>query len=538
MAYILAAVIAVIPRKSLRVTVRILFYGATLFLFAVSQFLSVNFDTIISPAILAMIAETTTRESSEFLGIYLFNVPSMWVYRRCGLMIVVFLMMEWGYRRLLLTRKWGECDVLGAFVLLALVYSAYSLRVYAPLLSWEQMDLMRAKILEGEESGNLMPQDHITRLFRSIIFLNSAGKEMEHAVKVSEQVLAEDVHMADSANVVLVIGETYIKHHSGLYGYYLNTTPQLSDEARNGNLFVFTDVVTPYNSTSYAMKNILCCNSVGDGERWWNSPFVPVIFEKAGFDVYFWDNQRDFDKLAEFSFNLNSFIYHPRFLRCYKAVNHESYQCDGDLFGDFASRKQRLRPRSNFVIFHLVGQHIQASTRYPHTPKFQRFSLDSVRRSAPYLTDEAKRQIAAYDNATYYNDHVMASIINYFKDQDAVLVYLSDHGDEVYDYRDHLGRDHRSQITDSCAKYQFEIPFMIWCSDRYQQNHPEVMQAIAASVDKPFMSDNLCHVLFYLAGIRSKYYRDNRNVLSDSYVCPPRIIGGRADYDKIMKRKP
>ena len=35
-------------------------------------------------------------------------------------------------------------------------------------------------------------------------------------------------------NIVVVIGESYIKHHSWLYGYPLETTPHLSAEKDSG----------------------------------------------------------------------------------------------------------------------------------------------------------------------------------------------------------------------------------------------------------------------------------------------------------------
>lgn len=73
-----------------------------------------------------------------------------------------------------------------------------------------------------------------------------------------------------------------------------------------------------------------------------------------------------------------------------------------------------------------------------------------------------KKEIADYDNATRYNDYVLMQIINRFRNQNTVLLYFSDHGEEVYDYRDHKGRDLSSNtISYNYLKYQHEIPFMI-----------------------------------------------------------------------------
>ncbi|EAJ2878826.1 hypothetical protein A0X34_01955 [Campylobacter coli] len=39
-------------------------------------------------------------------------------------------------------------------------------------------------------------------------------------------------------------------------------------------------------------------------------------------------------------------------------------------------------------------------------------------------------------NAIYYNDFVVSKIFNYFKNEEPIVFYLSDHGDEVCDFRD------------------------------------------------------------------------------------------------------
>ena len=37
---------------------------------------------------------------------------------------------------------------------------------------------------------------------------------------------------------------------------------------------------------------------------------------------------------------------------------------------------------------------------------------------------------------TLYNDYVLKNIIDLFRDKNTVVLYFSDHGEEIYDYRD------------------------------------------------------------------------------------------------------
>ena len=133
----------------------------------------------------------------------------------------------------------------------------------------------------------------------------------------------------DSLNIVVVIGESYITSHSRLYGYNLNTTPNLSKEQNKERLFVFNDVITSSNSTSLIMKNIVCCNNSSSGEDCYDYPSFLTIFKQAGYDVYFWDNQKSMAENAVYSYTLNSFLYNPEICKvAYTKTNDQSFQYD------------------------------------------------------------------------------------------------------------------------------------------------------------------------------------------------------------------
>jgi len=114
-------------------------------------------------------------------------------------------------------------------------------------------------------------------------------------------------------------------------------------------------------------------------------------------------------------------------------------------------------------------------------------------------------------------------------------VYFSDHGDEVYDYRDQFGREFGT-FTPNKLKYQFEVPFVVWCSDVYQKSHASTVSLLRQIADRPFMIDKLCHLLFHIGGIETKYYQQKLDILDDSYQCGKRICNYVNDYDKIVTK--
>lgn len=124
-----------------------------------------------------------------------------------------------------------------------------------------------------------------------------------------------------------------------------------------------------------------------------------------------------------------------------------------------------------------------------------------------------------------------------FENQDAIVIYMPDHGEECYEPgRGFICRNHSAQVDWPLAHYEFEIPFWIYCSRRYARRHPDVVRAVKAAKDKPFMTDALPHMLVWLAGIGSKDYRDSYNLLSPDYDARrPRILKNSADYDVLRR---
>ena len=84
------------------------------------------------------------------------------------------------------------------------------------------------------------------------------------------------------------------------------------------------------------------------------------------------------------------------------------------------------------------------------------------------------------------------------------------------------------------AHYEFEVPFWIWCSPKYAHRQPQVFEAIKEAKNKRFMTDALPHMLVWLAGISSKDYHPQYNLLSPEYdEMRPRILKNSVDYDQL-----
>ena len=486
----------------------------------------------VDPTVFRLLGETNQNESKGFVREYILSHNSIMTYVKLLLYVVIAICMELAYRRYILKIiKLGNINIL-TFVLfsICLCYGAYSCKAYLDYIKL----LMNSDTVDYDH-GYYPAMDWYSRFLYSPCIVLASNGHFKIAVQSSLAVekVTSSVHVNDSLNIVFVIGESYIKSHAHFYGHYLNTTPILSKEKEKGNLYVYNDAVSPFNYTSTALRNMLSCNSIGHSEKWYNYPYFPLLFKRAGYDVYFWDNQHEWGVGEVCVFSLNQYLHDECLSKeTYTKTNATSFEFDGQLVEDFKKKVVLSRP-NNFIMFHLLGQHFKADMRFPHTKEFIHFTTDSIKRNETWLNKEKLQLIADYENATYYNDFVLGQILNVFRDKNAVLIYVSDHGEEVYDYRDHLGRTY-GKIDKLQLTYQYDIPFVIWCSDKFKQKYHDVVTAINESTNKPFMSDNMCHLFFHLGAIQTAFYHEDRDLLSPKYKCEKRLISeSEIEYNSI-----
>ena len=357
-------------------------------------------------------------------------------------------------------------------------------------------------------------------------------KEQTNRLLLSQETASIEGCSYLSKNIVIIIGESYNKHHSSLYGYPLETNPLLKDKK---NLYVFNDVIAPYNVTTHSFKNFLSLASIGEERHWYEAPLFPRLFVLAGYNVVFYSNQFFPSKEKDHYNESSGFLTHPKVAYyCFDKVNEKWHQYDMDLVHQFETDRTALEKDSlNLIMFQLNGQHVPAKDKYPSDACY--FTNKDINRAD--LSEDKRQVIAEYDNATRYNDAVVSEIIDIYKDKDAIIIYFADHGDEVYDYRDKIGRsfDFKEMGKDG-YHCQFDVPFLIYLTNEYKNNHKEIAKEIENSTNKPFMLDDLPHLLIKLAGIKTKWYNPRRCIIDQEYdINRKRIIYSTdKDYDKCI----
>ena len=556
--YFACAVLTVIPAKVRRwvsLALYVVLYGVAL----TDVFCFWKFGSVISPSMLMLVGETDSREAGEFLSTYLsldvLSSPVAWVMLLFILHSLVDLrkplcrLLKVDYAKLQARFHFGflrffhrymlypECGMLVlALLAWSVVTSWGNKRGMARLMTADTIGSIEHILTEPDHGEFYLP---IYRLVFSVYSNHLASQQVDKCVAASKRVVVDSCSFR-SPTIVLIIGESYSKAHCQLYGYPQKDTPRQRRLERGGWLTKFNDVVSCWNLTSFVFKNVLSMHVVGEKGEWCDYPLFPELFRKAGYQVTFLTNQFLLAAgQAVYDFSGGFFLNDPVLSKAqFDLRNTSLHRFDEGLLSDydnFLNEGKINLKGNNLIIFHLIGQHVSYNTRYPKDRA--KWHADDYKELRPDIAGDhyRRRMIAAYDNACLYNDSIVTQIVKRFEDKDAIVVYMPDHGEEIFEPgRDIICRNHSAAVDWPLAHYEFEVPFWIWCSRKYAHREPEVFKAIKDAKNRRFMTDALPHMMVWLAGISSKDYNDKYNLLSPNYdESRPRVLKNSVDYDKL-----
>ncbi|MBE6259895.1 MAG: hypothetical protein E7107_03560 [Prevotella sp.] len=533
--YIICLFLQLFPSKVKKwptILIAIPFY----FLAIIDIYCLITHYTHFNPEILNLILDTNRREAHEYFVQY---IQSETIILPMGIILIIIIL------HFLIRRK---KNLLTSFIFhtrfITILKSVVALLVISSIYLSLPFRISFIKLLNAEtifEIDNYVSYQALNTPFHNLLFglklRNLERKELGKLAEVQQNIQIDSCSNT-SPEIVFIIGESYIKSHSQLYGYSKATTPlevQRTVDTGNGILIPFTNVITTSNYTSTVFKNIFSLKSIDEPKPWGQSLLFPVLFKKAGYHVtfitsqYVNDNHRDVFDLSGGLFLNNNDISSLAF----DCRNDKAPRYDETLL-EFYDSLKIFKKEHNLTIFHLIGQHIDFYKRSPE--KWKKFKVKDYQ-DRQDINEKEKSFVADYDNATLYNDYVVDQIIKRFEDKDAVVIYMPDHGEGCYDGGHKLGRMPKGEYSKSILQNEYDIPFWIWCSKLYQENHPQIIQQIKDSPNRPFMTDDIPHLLLYLGGIKCQVYQEKKNLISPNYdVNRKRLLNGEVDYDSIIRR--
>jgi len=314
---------------------------------------------------------------------------------------------------------------------------------------------------------------------------------------------------------VVIIGESTSSRNMGLYGYYRNTNPLLSEI--KDELLVFKDVIAPHTHTIPSLNKVLSLSNYENPDVVHCGSIVQLA-NAAGFSTYWVSNQQPIG-IHETLVTAISKATKDQFFT--NALTNKQTEYD-EMLLPLIDQVLDKEDQKKIVFVHLYGTHISYKHAYPS--HFQKFIDTPVTK---FPSARSKEEINHYDNAILYNDFIVRSIINQVKERDenAFVIYFSDHGDEVFQDMDFVGHNEYH-----ATKPMFEIPFIVWTSEKFRQSYSN-FDSLKSYQNRRYMLDDFIHSFSDLSQINFNQYQPERSIFSTYFKERKRMIRKEVDYD-------
>ncbi|MGY2273823.1 phosphoethanolamine transferase CptA [Pseudomonas reactans] len=328
-----------------------------------------------------------------------------------------------------------------------------------------------------------------------------------------------DIHAGQRSTLVLVIGESTNRQRMSLYGYSRQTTPNL-DQLR-GQLEVFDHVIAPRPYTIETLEQVLTFADEEHPELFLSTPTVISVMKQAGYKTFWITNQQTMTKRNTMLTLFSKQADEQTYLNNNRDQNQTS-QYDEDVLEPFSKVLDDDAPRK-LIVVHLLGTHMSYKYRYPEP-----YDYFKDRTGVP--ANVTQSQLAfynAYDNAVRYNDYVVSSLIKRFSETDpnGFLLYLSDHGESVYDpvAPDVLGRNEAAP-----TRPMYTVPFIVWKSPSWKSVQGAMVEPLEY-LARPYSTSHFIHSWVDLAGLRFDEFDPAKSIVNAGFKPTRMLIGNPHD---------
>jgi len=293
--------------------------------------------------------------------------------------------------------------------------------------------------------------------------------------------------------IVVLITESLRRDHQQIYGYPQATTPLMQKE----DIITYTNLISPANQTVTVLRRVFSQAEGNNDTLYFTKPSIITAFNEAGYYTA-WFSTQSVGKNGE---SKNSVIAKESDTAVFRNNTH----LDTVLLKDL---QQALKnPADKKLIFlHVFGVHYLYDHRFP--ADYAHFSKDKNK-------DFKQDQINKYDDAIRYNDYLQSEILKQLKQQagEKLFITFSDHGESLFDSAPNIQGHGALQP----GKVEFDIPFVLWFSDEYKQNHSQIYNNVLKNKDLPAINSDFFYSFPYLSGIEFAELKPEKNFFGNTY---------------------
>lgn len=359
--------------------------------------------------------------------------------------------------------------------------------------------IVNLKGYQFKQAGNIRDERFIEDLIKfspldALYNFNRALRAKKRMAKTyaNVEILSNKFHyqsQVDDLLVVFVLGESSRGDRFAINGYSKNTTPKL---AKIPNLISFRHATSCDTLTINAIHCLASPMLKSQPNREISQSSFGEVLDFLGY-------QTDIYSLQTLT-GFYQYLHYDNVVTKYTVLNEQNFGAkDQALFPYVQQAITNYQQGKKLIIAHTLGSHQTYVDRF--TKNHAIFQ--------PYCTNPDVSNCSlvelnnAYDNSIVAVDNFLADIVQQLQDKKALFIYVSDHGESLGENGNYF---HGKPVA-IAPKEQFDIPFIIWFSDKYRAT-PEgqqLLKNLQKNFDKqlPVSHDNVFHTLLGCAGIVS-----------------------------------
>lgn len=470
-----------------------------------------------SQSVMFIIFESNLAESNEFIESYIS-------------LTIIALLLTYAVMSYALWRRLKAVHIPHRFHKFATVF------VFSLIFSWPLINPLVVQSADWDVSIKKMqdriepaaPWNIVAGYFKYQKVLNNMQRQLAKNSQIAPLKDLADISDDKQSTMVIVMGESTNAQRMSLYGYQRQTSPLL--DGMKDELYVFDNVISPRPYTIEALQQILTFGDQQNPNDYLSRPTLMNMMQQAGYKSFWITNQQTQTKRNTMLLTFSQQTDEQAYLNNNRLQN--SGQFDEVVLEPF---EQALNDPAakKLIIVHLIGTHRKYQYRYPES--FDRFSS---RQGVPdWLPEKHLEEFNAYDNAVLYNDYVVSSLLKNLKAKaiNSAFVYFADHGEEVYDTKDHLFAG-RNEARPTAAMYR--VPFITWLSPSLRAK-----KELRPFLNRPYLNSDFIHAWADLADLRFQSYDATKSLFNPAFIARKRFIGNPSkpktlvDFDTLTRNK-
>lgn len=337
--------------------------------------------------------------------------------------------------------------------------------------------------------SSLLPKTMLMKMYRSVKEFRAASERFrDNNSKIAADIRltgADSLGLTEPSTIIMVIGESACRDYMKVYtpDFPYDDTPWLSGMKTDPDFLIFNNVYACNTQTVPCLTQALTEAGQYNKKSYADSATVLNAAKKLGYTTY-WFTKQGRTGINDANVTMIAETADRMYGRSGGDVGY-----DHELLSQF--KATRFVQRS-FIVFHLMGSHIDFSNRYPKA--YERFQGD---RSAEYA------------NTILYTDEFLRKVYEYAKNSLnlRVMLYFSDHGED-------FGAERHPDVFNM---HTVRIPFFIYFSPEYQRENPDKFRRLCLNKDKYFTNDMLYNTLCGILSAYSNHYDQSEDISSSAY---------------------